>query len=197
MNRAIVAGALMSACAGAAHAQSSENDAGLYLGLGFGAYNVQLDDIDETDDAIERIDDDDNAWKVFAGWRFNPYFALELNYVDFGDPDDRLEASGSSGDYRLELSGVQPAILGTFPLGPVELFAKLGYYFYDIDLSIDLDDITEDVFTSDTSEEAWSYGGGVGMTFFERLHARLEYERIDTDVIDDLDSIWLSAAWRF
>ena len=79
------------------------------------------------------IDDDDNAWKMFAGWRLNPYFAFELNYVDFGDPSDRLEASGSSGDYSLELSGFQPAIYGTFPLGPVELFGKVGYYFYDVD----------------------------------------------------------------
>ena len=35
------------------------------------------------------------------------------------------------------------------------------------------------------------------MTFFERLNAKLEYEKVDTDIIDDLDAIWLSGAWRF
>jgi opacity protein-like surface antigen len=197
MKSGIAAAVLLALCAGSAYAQSPDNDEGLYLGLGYGQFNVQIDDIDETDEAIERIDDDDNAWKAFVGWRLNPYFAFEVNYVDFGDPSDELESSGSSGDYRVELSGIQPAIYGTFPLGPVELFGKLGYYFYDVDLRVDLDDLGDDVFRSDTSEEALSYGFGAGVTFFDRLHAKLEYEKVDTDVIDDLDAIWLSGAWRF
>lgn len=198
MKRGIVAAMLFALASGTAMAQSPANDEGLYLGLGYGAFDVQIDDIDQTDEAIQRIDDDDNAWKVFVGWRLNPYFAFELNYVDFGDPSDRLESSGTSGDYRVELSGFQPAVYGTLPIaGWFEIFAKLGYYFYDVDLRIDLDDLSDDVFTSDTSEEAWSYGFGVGATVLERLHFKLEYEKIDTDVIDDLDSIWLSAAWRF
>jgi hypothetical protein len=188
---------LLALCAGSAYAQSPDNDEGLYVGLGYGAFDVQIDDVDQTDEAVQRIDDDDNAWKAFVGWRLNPYFAFEVNYVDFGDPSDELESSGSSGDYQLELSGIQPAIYGTFPLGPVELFGKLGYYFYDVDLRVDLDDLGDDVFRSDTSEEALSYGFGAGVTLFDRLHAKLEYEKIDTDVIDDLDAIWLSGAWRF
>jgi hypothetical protein len=35
------------------------------------------------------------------------------------------------------------------------------------------------------------------MTFFEHLHGRLEYEKIDSNVVDDADAIWLSGAWRF
>lgn len=197
MKSGIAAAVLFALGTSSAYAQSLDNDEGLYLGAGWGAYDVQVDDIDDTDEAIQRIDDDDNAWRAFVGWRFNPYLSFEVAYVDFGEAGDQLEGSGSSGDYQLDISGVQPAVYGTFPIGPVELFAKVGYYFYDVDLSIDLDDLGGDVFTSDTSEESWSYGGGVGITFFERLHAKLEYEKIDTDVIDDLDSIWLTAAWRF
>jgi hypothetical protein len=197
MKSGIAAAVLLALGAGSAHAQSPDNDEGLYLGAGWGSYNVQVDDIDDTDDAIQRIDDDDNAWKAFVGWRLNPYFSFELAYVDFGEPGDQFEGEGTSGDYELSLSGFQPAIYAGYPLGPVEIFGKLGYYFYDVDLTVDLDDLTDDVFTSDTSEEAWSYGGGVGVTFFERLHAKLEYEKIDTDDIDDLDSIWLTGAWRF
>jgi hypothetical protein len=197
MKTGIAAAVLFALSAGAAHAQSPDNDEGLYIGLGYGAFDVQIDDIDQTDEAIDRINDDDNAWKAFIGWRLNPYFAFELNYVDFGNPSDQINSSGTSGDYELELSGFQPAIYGTFPLGPVELFGKLGYYFYDVDLTIDIDDLTDDVFTSSTSDEAWSYGFGAGVTFFDRLHAKLEYEKIDADNIDDLDAIWLSAAWRF
>ena len=201
MKRGIIAATIVAMSCGTALAQSPENDEGLYIGAGWGQFNVGIDDVDDTNNAIERIDDDDNAWKIFAGWRINPYFAFELNYVDFGENSGSTgsDASGSNNSYRLDLAGFQPAIYGTFPLGPVELFGKVGYYFYDVDISVDLDDITssDDNFSADTSEEALSYGFGVGVTFFERLHARLEYEKIDADDFDDLDSIFLTGAWRF
>lgn len=198
MNRAIVAATLIALGTGSAFAQSPENDEGLYLGLGYGSFNVSVDDVDDTDEAIQKIDNDDNAWKVFAGWRLNPYVAFELNYVDFGDPSDRFETSGSSGDYRLELSGIQPAVYGTFPLGPVELFGKVGYYFYDVELDVDFDiGDNDDFLDSDSSDEAWSYGFGIGATVLERLALKLEYEKIDLDALDDFDAIWLSGAWRF
>ena len=194
MKRTMLASAVMlSLGTGAAFAQAPENDEGLYLGLGYGTFNVKVDDIDDTDEAISSIDDDGNVWRVFAGWRINPYFAFELNYVDFGD----TTGAGSSGDYSVELAGFQPAVYGTFPLGPVELFGKVGYYFIDTDLRVDLDDLGGDVFQSDASEEAWSYGFGIGGTVFDRLNLKLEYEKIDTDLVDDFDAIWASAAWRF
>jgi hypothetical protein len=199
MKRAIVAATLLALSGGTALAQSPDNDEGLYIGAGFGQFNVGIDDIDETDNAISRIDDDDNAWKIFAGWRINPYFAVELNYVDFGENSGSTGSStgGTSGNYTADLAGFQPAVYGIFPLGPVELFGKVGYYFYDVDLSLNLDNLSQDNFSADTSEEALSYGFGVGVTLFERLNAKLEYEKIDSDIIDDLDAIWLSGAWRF
>ena len=119
---------------------------------------------------------------------------------DFGGPSDTFQnsdASGSSGDYEVSLSGFAPYVIGTLPLGPVELFAKVGYYFYDVDINTDLDDLNGDVLDSSSSDEDLLYGFGIGATFFEHLNARLEYEKIDSDLVDDADALWLSAAWRF
>ena len=196
MNRWITAATLF-ALSGAWTAANADNESGFYVGGGVGQFDVQIDDVDDADDAIERLDDDDTSWKLFAGYRFNPYLSLEAAYIDFGGPSDSIDASGSSGDYKVEASGFAPYVIGTLPVGPVELFAKVGYYFYDVDLSVDLDDLGGDVFRSSSSEEDLLYGAGVGMTFFEHLNARLEYEKIDFDVIDDADAIWLSGAWRF
>jgi hypothetical protein len=197
MNRSLLAAVALALGAGAGMAQADENPSGFYVGGGVGQFNVQIDDIDQTDDAIETLDDDDAAWKGFVGWRFNRYISLEAAYIDFGTPGSRSDASGSSGDYRLDLSGFAPYVIGTLPVGPVELFAKAGYYFYDVDLSVDIDDPLAPDLDSESSDEDLLYGGGVGMTFFERLNARLEYERIDSDILDDADAIWLSASWRF
>lgn len=199
MKRSIIAATLFGLTCGSAIAQSPANDEGLYIGAAWGQFDVGVDDIDDADEAISRIDDDDNAWKIFVGWRLNPYVSFELNYVDFGENSGSTgsDASGSSGNYRLDLAGFQPAVYGTLPLGPVELFAKVGYYFYDVDIALNLDNIDQENFRADTSDEAWSYGFGVGVTLFQRLHAKLEYEKIDADHFDDLDAIWLSGAWRF
>lgn len=203
MNRSVVlAMAVAGACAGSlacssAFAQGIENDEGFYIGGGIGQFNVQIDDLDETDEAIQTLDNDDNAWKAFVGWRMNPYFALELAYIDFGRPSDRFETGGTSGDFTVELSGFAPYLIGTIPVGPVELFGKVGYYFYDIDFQIDIDDPTFADVDGGASDEDLLYGFGVGMTLFERLNARLEYEKIDSDIIDDADALWLSGQWRF
>jgi hypothetical protein len=202
MNRAVVlamvvagasAGSL--ACSSAFAQSADENDEGFYLGGGVGQFNLKLDDIDQTDEAIESLDDSDTAWKAFVGWRMNPYFSLELAYVDFGGPSDRFETSGSSGDFRADISGFEPSLIGTIPVGPVELFGKIGYLFYDVDASVDLDNGPD--FDSSSSENDFTYGVGVGMTIFQRLNARLEYQRIESDVIDDADAFWFSGAWRF
>jgi Outer membrane protein beta-barrel domain len=203
MNRALVMAMMVAgASAGSfacssAFAQGIENDEGFYVGGGIGQFNVKIDDVDETDEAVQTLDDDDNSWKAFVGWRMNPYFALELAYIDFGGPNDTFETGGTSGDYSVDLSGFAPYLVGTIPLGPVELFGKVGYYFYDIDLTADFDDPTFPDVDGGASDEDLLYGFGVGMTFFERLNARLEYEKIDSDFVDDADALWLSGAWRF
>jgi hypothetical protein len=197
MNRVIATVALLALTGAWTAAHAQENDRGFYVGAGVGKFNVKIDDVDDTDEAIQKLDDDDNSWKLFGGYRFNPYIGVELAYIDFGGPEDSIESSGSSGDYKVEISGFAPYVIGTLPLGPVELFAKAGYYFYDVDISADLDDLGGDVFESSDSDEDFLYGFGVGATFLEHLHARLEYEKIDSDAVDDADALWLSAAWRF
>lgn len=198
MKRTIMAAAtLLALGSGAAYAQSPENDEGFYVGGGVGQFNIEIDGVDGVDEAIGRLDDNDTAWQAFIGWRLNPYIALQAAYVDYGGPEDDISTSGSSGNYRAELAGFAPSVIGSLPLGPVELSAKLGYYFYDLDITANIDDPTDPDFDSSDSGEDVFYGVGVGATFFERLHAKLEYEEIDLEGADDSNAFWLSGAWRF
>ncbi|MGI9245085.1 MAG: porin family protein [Steroidobacteraceae bacterium] len=165
----------------------AENDSGPYIGAGFGQFNVQIDNPGDVTDTIGSFDSDDTTFKAFAGWRFNPYLAVELDYLDLGNPEDTIDGRRLNAD----VNGFAPYIIGTLPVGPVELFAKAGYLFYDV--QVDVDDLT----VSDDNEQDFVYGGGIGLTLFEHLHARLEYEVIDIGEFDDANALWLSAAWRF
>jgi opacity protein-like surface antigen len=165
----------------------AENDSGFYVGAGVGTFDVEIDDIEDIGTTVESFEGDDTAFKVFAGWRFMPWLALELNYIDLGGPEDTIAGQ----KVEIDLTGFAPYLIGTLPLGPVELFAKVGYYFYDIELN------EESIKSIDESDEDLAYGAGIGITFFEHLHARLEYEIIDVSQLDDSNALWLSGAWRF
>jgi opacity protein-like surface antigen len=165
----------------------ADEDSGWYLGAGVGQFNVEVDEFEDVTDAVGGFDSDDTTFKVFAGWRFNPYIAVELDYLDLGNPEDKIDDRRVNAD----INGFAPYVVGTLPVGPVELFAKVGYLFYDV--KVDVDDLT--VIDDDTQD--FVYGGGIGLTIFDRLNTRLEYEVIDIGAVDDANALWLSAAWRF
>ena len=165
----------------------ADNDSGLYLGAGVGEFNVEIDDIADAGSTVEDFDSDDTTWKVFVGWRFLPFLAVELDYIDLGSPGDRI----ANVEFEAEINGVAPYVIGTLPLGPVELFAKAGYYFYDVQINV------ETIRELDESDEDLVYGAGIGVTLLGHLHARLEYEVIDISEVSDANALWLSGAWRF
>lgn len=182
------------------HAMADDNDSGIYVGAGYGEFNAKIDNVEGVTDVIGDIDTDDGAWKVFLGWRFNKFISLEADYVDLGNPRGNFEASGSDGDYNLELSGFSGYVIGTLPITIFELSAKVGYYFHDVELDVNLDNIgggNGNVLNTDDNGEALVYGVGAGVTLIEHINLLVEYERMDFDEVDDADVIWVSAAWRF
>lgn len=165
----------------------ADNDSGFYVGAGVGRFNVEVDDIADVGPTVESFDADDTTFKVFAGWRFNQFIGVELDYLDLGGPEDTIDDV----QVKAEINGVAPYLIATLPLGPVEFFAKAGYYFYDIELD------AENLGSVDESDEDLVYGAGLGLTLFGHLHARIEYEIIDVSDLDDANALWLSGAWRF
>ena len=163
----------------------ADNTKGLYAGAGVGQFNLKIDNFNDVEDAVQNFDSDDTSWKVFAGWRFNPYIAVELDYIDFGGPSQ----SGAS----IGVKGFAPYVVGTLPLGIFELFAQVGYYFYDVDLDAGSSSIQD----FDGSQEDLVYGAGLGVVLFDHLDARVSYEIIDISEADDSNAVWLTGSWRF
>lgn len=167
----------------AAPAFGDENS-GLYFGAGLGDYSSEIDDFGDAD--ID-FDEDSDASKLFAGWRFNRFVGVQLDYVDFGDSSSAFDLL----EIESETRGIAPSVVGTLPLGPVELFGKAGVLFYDLELTSDGDELL------DESGEDVVYGAGIGITLLERLALRAEYEIVGIDEVDDAEAVWLTAAWRF
>jgi hypothetical protein len=192
MKHGITAALAVAALAAAASAQAQDNESGFYAGAGVGTFDVEIDDFDDVDDTIDRYDSDDTAWKAFGGWRMNPYLAFELAYVNLGSPDDEILPDT---DLTIETDGFAPYVVGTYPIGDwFEVFAKAGYYWYDIEAQISspLGSLSED-----DSDSTFTWSAGAGLNIFDRVNIRLEYEQFDFDTSDDAQALWLTGAYRF
>ena len=192
MKHGITAALAVAAIAAATSAQAQDNESGFYAGAGVGTFDVEIDDFDDVDDTIDRYDSDDTAWKVFGGWRMKPYLGFELAYVNLGSPDDEILPDT---DLTIETDGFAPYVVGTLPIGDwFEVFAKAGYYWYDIEaqISTPIGSLSED-----DSDSTFTWSAGAGLNIFERVNIRLEYEQFDFDTSDDAQALWLTGAYRF
>jgi opacity protein-like surface antigen len=172
-----------------AFAQSSTDEnrpPAFYIGAGAGSSTFK-DDPPELNG--EDFDEDDLAWKVFAGYRVPVAKILDLavegTYRDFGNPDATI--SGSVVKY--DTTGWDISGLAIVPLGPIDLFARGGYGWYDVTKKfsgIEVDD----------NKGAWMYGLGAGFRIW-RLSLRAEWERFEIESLDHIDSYMLSAYFRF
>ena len=198
MKKATVASALLVLMAGPALAQQTQDDQrtgknveGLYIGGGIGDFSSSIDEVnqlDQIDDAGIDFTDGDNATKLFAGWAFNRYFAVQGDYVDFGDQSGAVSPSVSG---TSNVKGFAPSIVGTLPIGPVELFGRIGMMFYNVDVNLNGGQLIDD----SANDMVWS--AGVGIDIADRLNLRLEYEQIDIPRFDQANAVWLNAAWKF
>ena len=160
-------------------------DNGIYLGAGIGQGGVQFD---QSFDG-ERIDFDasDTAYKLIAGWRFLDWLSVEANYLDLGTASDRIDGI----DVETDVSGVSLAALGFLPIGPVDLFAKVGAVNWDADVT------ARDVgIRGSDSGTDLTYGAGAQFRVWS-LSIRGEYEIFDVADADTVDMISVSVTWTF
>ncbi len=146
-----------------------------YVGGSIGQSYVEEDNVL----AGEDFEDEDFAFKAFAGYRFHKNFAVELDYLDYGDPDDDILGIDTEIEdlYAVALYGV-----GILPLSEkFEVFVKLGAAYWDGDAKA-----TVMGMSASSSEDGTelAYGLGASYAFTNRYAARVEYEEVDVDSSD-------------
>jgi len=132
----------------------------------------------------------DTSWKIMGGYTFMKFVGIEGSYRNLGGIDESFGTTTFSTDATsLDVFGV-----GILPVGPVDLFAKLGYSRIEFDAAINDPILTQPVSASDSQNEL-AYGAGVGFRIGNKVAIRLEYEAFDTQ--ETLSMISAGAVFRF
>ncbi len=170
-------------------------DSGFYIGGSAGGATIEVDVGQDPDfpELPTSIDEDDTAWKVFAGYNFDlPVIDLgiEGGYVNFGKPE--VELGFDLGQLELDTTGFNLWGVAGIDVGPVDLFAKLGYVFWDVEVSAPA--FPE---LGSESDDGSDIGYGLGAAFnLGSLSIRGEYEIYDLDDAD-LSMLSIGLAYRF
>lgn len=152
-------------------------DNGIYLGASVGQSGLEIDDFD--------YDASATGYKIIAGWRFLDWLAVEGNYVDFGSGDDRVAGS----KIETEADGISLSAVGFLPVGPVDLFARVGAVDWSADIS------SPGIGSGSDDGTDLTYGIGAQVRVWS-LSIRAEYEMFDISDAD-LDMISLGVTWTF
>src|SRR6202041_1805257 len=164
---------------------ASPDDAGWYVGANLGDSRAKIDDARITSNllsegfAVTALNDDDHhfGYKLFGGYQFNKYFALEGGYFDlgkFGFTANTLPPGALTGN--LNAKGGNLDAVGILPFtDKFAAFARFGFQYPD----------TSDHFAGygavivedpHRSDDALSYKFGFGLqyAFTRALAMRLE-----------------------
>nr|WP_320136265.1 outer membrane beta-barrel protein [uncultured Amphritea sp.] len=187
MNKFLLAASVAAAVSLTSINAYSADASGGYVGVSLG--HSTSDALDELDDVSGvSVDDSDTGYKVFGGYNINANFAVEGFYADLGE----LSATDGVNKAKVESDTFGAALLAKLPVGEkAEVFAKLGYQFWDADASVNGDDI--DLGDDDGSDAVY----GVGAAYkFNNVSIRVEYERFELDS-EDVDLLSAGFAYNF
>lgn len=185
-----------------------------YVGINAGASRATIDDAQITAGLLTggfttnsiADDDGDIGWKLFGGYRFNQYLALEGGLYDlggFGFTATTTPAGSLTG--AIELDGYNIDVVGFLPFGDSGMwsaFGRIGYGSTQGDSTFTSTGAVT-VLTPQASERLndFKYGAGLQMDFSPSWGARLEYERFRVaDGIGnegDIDLMSLGLVYRF
>jgi opacity protein-like surface antigen len=112
---------------------------------------------------------------------------VEANYIDLGSGSDHVAGE----TLKADVNGTTLSAVGFVPIGPVDLFARIGA----INWNASLEAPSLSMKASDNGTDL-TYGIGAQFRILS-LSLRAEYERFDVSDIDTVDMVSLGVTWTF
>lgn len=201
--------ALAAGSAASAHAQ-------FYIGGSVGRSDISIDGADFADQFLDlgfdsattKTETKDTAYRIFGGYQFHKYFAIEAAYVDLGRfsydttvvPDGTLNA-------RSTIEGAELSAVGLLPLGEdFSLYARVGAFASETRTRFAGTGSIELVTGAERQNESGThaaYAAGAAWNINEHLSLRGEfarYTKLDNGVAgseEDSDVVSVGVAYRF
>ena len=143
------------------------------------------------------FDKNETGYKGFVGYNFLPWLGVEGGYVDLGSPSQNWQRGTTSLQGDVNADGWEGFVVGYLPIGPVDIFAKVGGIASNIDLKLKDSVVGQPTqhFSESDSNGMWAYGGGVAYNF-GHWSLRAEYEWYDVNKLDDLYMVSGSLTYR-
>ena len=157
-----------------------------------------------------KLDEDDKKPFITIGYEISENLGIDLSYFETGEASltgnngDRFTVAGTEYEFivnnaKIGVSsenialGLRPHIELTKELN---LFARLGYHFYEASLSTSGDSITTATLKDDDSSDVF-YGIGANYeknNFF--VNAGIEYYELEYDYIDEIKTKFISIGFK-
>lgn len=164
--------------------------------LGAGAGQATYKDVDEVEvactaaGAVCTVDDADTGFKVFAGYQFAKFVAIEVGYVELGEVV-AVAAAPVSASARFSTQGGYAALLPQLPIGPVgSIFGRLGLSAMDAKLKVTAPGISS---TDSSGALAVVFGVGAEIHLSDSISVRGEWERHSPDEVLDIAGVSVDA----
>ncbi len=171
----------------------AQGPGGFYLGGGAGWTNVSVEDDDYYYDCCYDYyhsydsGEEDAGFAAHVGYRFGPYFAAELGYLNGGKPhwdhsDVYVPELGDFADTEadLEIEAAQLSVLAILPVGGSwELYGRLGASFWWAESEQRVYPLFENVsYARSLDDEGTNFlfGIGIGVSPAPAWHVRFEFQ---------------------
>lgn len=188
------------------------DDAGWYIGGNIGQTRADIDEqriagslIDSGFSGVSVKDDSiDRGYKLFGGYQFNRYLALEGGYFDLGEFGfTSITQPPGTFNGKIELRGVNFDVVGFVPIGDkFSAFGRLGVNYAEAKDAFTSTGFVHLVSPNAKERDAnLKVGAGLQYAFTEKLAMRLEGERYRIDDAvghkGDVDLLSVGLVYRF
>jgi OOP family OmpA-OmpF porin len=120
-----------------------------------------------------------NQWRIQAGYKFNPYFAVEAGYIDLGKADYKANFFGGTAKGSEKAGGIDLAVLGIIPVTDnFSVFGKAGLVVAKVQTKLTSGGPAATNINDTSTEARPLIGAGATYSLLKNVDLRFDYDYV-------------------